>query len=64
VLETTVADGTRAVRAFRLTREVLAEGVCAYLGTSAKDRAEFTRRARAVIALLEAAGVPVDSDIA
>jgi bifunctional enzyme CysN/CysC len=42
-----------------LTRELLARGVCADLGESAADQAEFHRRAQEVAALLRSAGVPV-----
>ncbi len=72
----TVAGGTvTAVSAFgaervgepdgqlvRLTREILAKGVCAGLGTSSADQAEFRRRAAAVGELLRAAGVKVEMD--
>jgi bifunctional enzyme CysN/CysC len=45
---------------FRLTRELLAKGVCAGLGPSSADQAEFRRRAGAVGDLLRAAGVRVE----
>jgi bifunctional enzyme CysN/CysC len=42
---------------FRLTRGMLAEGLCSDLGTSEADGREFRRRAREVLRLLGAAGV-------
>jgi len=38
---------------------LLARGVCADLGDSPVDQAEFNRRAQEVAALLRSAGVPV-----
>ena len=45
--------------AFRITRAVLAGGVCRDLGASEKDKEEFTRRAGEVAILLRSAGVAV-----
>ena len=42
-----------------LNRELLARGVCADLGDSPADQAEFNRRAQEVAALLRSVGVPV-----
>ena len=42
-----------------LNRELLARGLCADLGESPADVAEFNRRAQEVAALLRSAGVPV-----
>jgi bifunctional enzyme CysN/CysC len=42
-----------------LNRELLARGVCADLGDSPADLAEFNRRAQEVAALLRSVGVPV-----
>jgi bifunctional enzyme CysN/CysC len=42
-----------------LNRELLARGVCADLGNSPEDQAEFQRRAQEVAILLRSAGVPV-----
>jgi bifunctional enzyme CysN/CysC len=42
-----------------LNRELLARGLCADLGDSPADLAEFNRRAQEVAALLRSAGVPV-----
>jgi bifunctional enzyme CysN/CysC len=42
-----------------LNRERLARGLCADLGDSPADKAEFNRRAQEVAALLRSAGVPV-----
>jgi bifunctional enzyme CysN/CysC len=42
-----------------LNRELLARGLCADLGDSAADMAEFNRRAQEVAALLRSVGVPV-----
>ncbi|MGV1015221.1 MAG: elongation factor 1-alpha C-terminal domain-related protein, partial [Methyloceanibacter sp.] len=42
-----------------LDRALLASGVCADLGDSPADQAEFHRRAQEVALLLRAAGVPV-----
>jgi bifunctional enzyme CysN/CysC len=42
-----------------LDRELLARGVCADLGDSPADLAEFNRRAQEVAALLRSVGVPV-----
>ena len=50
-----------APASFKLTRELLARGVCADLGTGERDAREFDRRAREVTALLRAAGVTVDT---
>jgi bifunctional enzyme CysN/CysC len=42
-----------------LNRELLARGVCADLGDSPADLAEFNRRAQEVAVLLRSVGVPV-----
>jgi bifunctional enzyme CysN/CysC len=42
-----------------LNRTLLAKGLCADLGDSAADEAEFNRRAQEVALLLRSAGVPV-----
>jgi bifunctional enzyme CysN/CysC len=42
-----------------LNRELLAKGLCADLGSSPADAAEFNRRAQEVALLLRSAGVPV-----
>ena len=42
---------------FRLTREMLAAGLCADLGSPEADAREFQRRAREVLRLFSAAGV-------
>jgi bifunctional enzyme CysN/CysC len=42
---------------FKLTREMLAQGLCSDLGSSAADVRELSRRAREVLRLLSAAGV-------
>lgn len=44
---------------FVLTREVLARGLCADLGDSPQDRAEFHRRAQEAAILLRSVGIPV-----
>ena len=46
-----------------LNRELLAHGVCADLGNSPEDQAEFHRRAQEVAILLRSAGVPVSIEI-
>jgi len=46
-------------RSFRITYDMLAEGLCADLAGSPADRAEYRRRAREVARLFEAAGLPV-----
>jgi sulfate adenylyltransferase subunit 1 len=46
-----------------LNRELLARGVCADLGDSPEDQAEFHRRAQEVAILLRSAGVPVSIEI-
>jgi bifunctional enzyme CysN/CysC len=46
-----------------LNRELLARGVCADLGNSPEDQAEFQRRAQEVAILLRSAGVPVSIEI-
>ena len=46
-----------------LNRELLARGVCADLGNSPEDQAEFHRRAQEVAILLRSAGVPVSIEI-
>jgi bifunctional enzyme CysN/CysC len=51
-----------AAKPFVLTREVLASGLNADLGAGSADHAEFIRRARAAVALLQAAGVDVVLD--
>jgi bifunctional enzyme CysN/CysC len=58
-------SGTPAVsdNTLVLTREILARGVCADLGNSAEDQAEFQRRAQEVAILLRSAGVPVSIEI-
>ena len=48
---------------FVLTRDQLSAGVCAGLGDTASERAEFERRAHAVAAVLTAAGVAVSLKI-
>lgn len=50
-------------RAFRLTRAVLASGICANLGAGEADAGEFKRRAEEVALVLKAAGVDVLLDI-
>ena len=50
------ADGAST---FRLTREMLAKGVCRDLGDSEAERGEFQRRANEAALLLRAAGVDV-----
>ena len=42
-----------------LNRELLARGLCADLGDSPSDTAEFNRRAQEVAVLLRSVGVPV-----
>jgi bifunctional enzyme CysN/CysC len=49
-------------KAFVLTREMLERGLCAGLGASDGDAREFRRRAREAAALLEAAGVAVETE--
>ncbi len=44
---------------FMLTREILARGLCADLGDSPGDLAEFHRRAQETAILLRSAGIPV-----
>jgi bifunctional enzyme CysN/CysC len=44
---------------FMLTREILARGLCADLGDSPGDHAEFHRRAQETAILLRSAGIPV-----
>jgi bifunctional enzyme CysN/CysC len=44
---------------FVINRALLASGLCADLGDSPEDQAEFARRAQEVAALLRSAGVPV-----
>ncbi len=51
------AAGTAAPAPFKVTRGVLAAGLCSDLGGSEADRREYRRRAREIIRLLEAAGV-------
>ncbi len=53
-----------AANPFVVTRAMLQDGVCAGLASSAADNAEFARRARAAVALLNAAGVDVVVDAA
>lgn len=53
------ADERIAAETFRLTRAVLASGVCRDLGTSEVDKEEFARRAGEVAILLRQAGVAV-----
>jgi bifunctional enzyme CysN/CysC len=48
---------------FVINRELLASGVCADLGDSPQDQAEFNRRAQEVATLLRSAGVPVVIEI-
>jgi bifunctional enzyme CysN/CysC len=54
---------TTEASAFRLTRELLARGLCRDLGDSDDDRREFQRRASETALLLHAAGVPVKIEI-
>jgi bifunctional enzyme CysN/CysC len=57
------ANGPQAAsKRFVLTRAMLQDGVCAGLTASVADKSEFDRRARAVMALLQAAGVEVVVD--
>ena len=58
------AEGKAAVRSrpFRLTRELLANGLCRGLGASFSDRVEFSRRAREAERLLRLAGVEVEAE--
>ena len=58
-----LARDRQAEGAFVLSRELLAAGVCAGLGQSAADRAEFERRAHEVAILFGAAGVAVSLKI-
>jgi len=44
---------------FMLTREILARGLCADLGDTPADLAEFHRRAQETAILLRSAGIPV-----
>ncbi|MGO9544092.1 MAG: GTP-binding protein [Rhodomicrobium sp.] len=50
-------DSTARPAVFRLTRELLAQGLCADLSSSEGDSREFLRRAREVLSLLADAGV-------
>jgi len=60
-----VQGATRAGKAetFMLTHAMLERGLCKDLGTSARDRQEFRRRANEVALLLAAAGVPVELEV-
>ncbi len=51
------ADSAARPAVFRLTRELLAKGLCADLGSSEADAREFRRRASQVLSLLADAGV-------
>jgi bifunctional enzyme CysN/CysC len=48
---------------FRLTRELLHNGLCRDLGESEDDRREFQRRANEAALLLHAAGIPVKLEL-
>ncbi len=56
-------DRGAAATTFRLTRDLLARGVCADLGAGSDDRAEFRRRADQVASLLRSAGVEVEIEL-
>jgi bifunctional enzyme CysN/CysC len=61
-----VAREQAADNVFRLTREMLARGVCADLAGPGANDSEFARRAAAVADILRAAGVPaviIDDDV-
>ena len=57
-----VAD-TDGDNAFVVTRDMLARGVCADLAATAGNEAEFRRRAAAIIALMQSAGIVARSQI-
>jgi bifunctional enzyme CysN/CysC len=63
VIASASAGDTVVDDAFRLTRELLARGLCRDLGESDDDRREFQRRANEAVLLLHAAGVAAKLEI-
>jgi bifunctional enzyme CysN/CysC len=63
VITTAKAGDADDAAAFRLTRELLARGLCRDLGDSDEDRREFQRRASEAALLLHAAGIPVKIEL-
>ena len=65
ILAARAAESPIAISAsgFVVTRAALAAGLCADLGDSAADRAEFERRTLELIKLFGAAGATVSFDI-
>jgi bifunctional enzyme CysN/CysC len=63
ILSAANGGATDAASTFRLTREMLAKGICRDLGSSEQDRHEFQRRANEAALLLRAAGVDVKLEL-
>jgi len=63
VAAATAAGGLHAGSTFRLTREMLDEGLCRDLGDSEDDRREYKRRASEAALILQAAGIPVKLEL-
>jgi bifunctional enzyme CysN/CysC len=63
VVTTAKSGDTDDATAFKLTRELLARGLCRDLGDSDEDRREFHRRASEAALLLHAAGIPVKIEL-
>jgi bifunctional enzyme CysN/CysC len=63
VVTTARAGDVDDASAFKLTRELLARGLCRDLADSDEDRREFQRRASEAALLLHAAGIPVKIEL-
>jgi bifunctional enzyme CysN/CysC len=63
ILKAKNGGAAEAASTFRLTRELLQNGICRDLGTSEDDRHEFQRRANEAALLLRAAGVDVKLEL-
>jgi bifunctional enzyme CysN/CysC len=63
ILSAKNGGAAEAASTFRLTRELLQNGICRDLGTSEDDRHEFQRRANEAALLLRAAGVDVKLEL-
>jgi bifunctional enzyme CysN/CysC len=63
VITTAKAGDIDDASAFKLTRELLARGLCRDLADSDEDRREFQRRASEAALLLHAAGIPVKIEL-
>jgi bifunctional enzyme CysN/CysC len=63
ILSAKNGGAAEAASTFRLTRELLQNGICRDLGTGEDDRREFQRRANEAALLLRAAGVDVKLEL-